>query len=108
VWCNPGCPPSSASAKDFARPYDWTFTSAYHGTLSPALAPAPADVGIDYELLRQPERILLHDHIYLYAVRASGARTRRGVLSRFITLRTTLATTARVPCPSGWWVWLCV
>ncbi len=58
------------SAKAFARPYDWTFTSSYCGSLSPGLDAAPTDVGIDYELLKQPEKILMHDLVYLYAVRA--------------------------------------
>lgn len=54
-------------ALEAVRPYDWTFTSSYRGTLSPAHQPQPTAERIDLESLKAQEKILFYDDVYLFA-----------------------------------------
>jgi len=52
--------------KDFNRPFDWTYTSDYKGTVRDWVKVEPADVGIDYEQLKRQDPILFYSSLTLY------------------------------------------
>lgn len=53
--------------KDIVKPFDWSYTTDYKGTLRPgALGFAPSTNLIPLELLRRPDPILFFDDIVLY------------------------------------------
>ncbi|KAF0304181.1 TIP41-like protein [Amphibalanus amphitrite] len=51
-----------------SRPFDWTFTTDYRGTLlgHQKLAPQPTDDRIDMEKLKQKEKIMFYEDILLF------------------------------------------
>lgn len=48
------------------KPYDWTYTTDYRGTLKPPLSSTPTTERIDLDKLRVQEEIKYYDEIYLY------------------------------------------
>ena len=48
------------------KPYDWTYTTAYAGTVPDGWAVSDTDEGIDYESLKQKEPILHHAVVNLF------------------------------------------
>ncbi|KAJ3001101.1 hypothetical protein HKX48_003057, partial [Thoreauomyces humboldtii] len=62
--------------KDVVKPYDWTYTTDYTGTLvagddggsapEAAFGPPPGDAIIDVERLKRPDPILFYDELVLY------------------------------------------
>ena len=67
----PSLPPSLLSAaglrevKEKVKPYDWTYTTCYRGNVE-GLEVAETDAKIDYEHLKQQERIEFYDEVVLY------------------------------------------
>ncbi|KAI9502588.1 Tap42 interacting protein [Coemansia spiralis] len=51
---------------DVIKPFDWTFTTKYRGTVTGKWEFAKADKGIDYEKLKARESILFYDENVLY------------------------------------------
>ncbi|KAJ1965382.1 Tap42 interacting protein [Dipsacomyces acuminosporus] len=51
---------------DVIRPFDWTFTTKYRGTLESGLVFEPTQTGIDYKKLMEREDILFYDENVLY------------------------------------------
>ena len=51
-----------------SRPFDWTFSTDYQGTLlgHQKLAPQPTDDRIDMEKLKQKEKIMFYEDILLF------------------------------------------
>ena len=57
----------SAHLHKIVHPYDWTFTpSKYKGVMSPSVNVATTDDKIDYEKLKERERILFYKEIVLF------------------------------------------
>lgn len=54
--------------KDVVRPFDWSYSTDYKGTLAPAPAPqlAPTTTPIPLALLRRPDPIHFFDELVLY------------------------------------------
>lgn len=48
------------------KPFDWTFSSDYCGTLSENIKIAPTEERIDIEKLKQKEKILFYQDLMLY------------------------------------------
>lgn len=48
------------------KPFDWTFSSDYQGTLSGAYEITPTDERIDIERLKEKEKILFYHDLMLY------------------------------------------
>jgi type 2A phosphatase activator TIP41 len=51
---------------DEVKPFDWTFTTDYKGTLTGGFAVTPTDTRIDIEKLRQREKILFYHDLSLF------------------------------------------
>ncbi|XP_021924422.1 TIP41-like protein [Zootermopsis nevadensis] len=51
---------------DEVKPFDWTFTTDYKGTLTGGFAVTPTDSRIDVEKLRQREKILFYHDLLLF------------------------------------------
>ena len=49
------------------KPYDWTYSTLYAGTLVGDWQVEESEEGIDFELLSQQEPILFQDHVFLLA-----------------------------------------
>lgn len=66
-WLRRGREKVHEGIKEVVKPFDWSYTTDYKGTLS-AGAPAfePTDKPIPLELLRRPDPILFFDEIVLY------------------------------------------
>lgn len=57
----------SAHLHNIVHPYDWTFTpTGYKGTVTPSVNVTVTDQRIDYEKLKERERILFYTDIVLY------------------------------------------
>lgn len=48
------------------KPFDWTFSSDYKGTLSETAKVTPTEERIDIEKLKQQEKILFYQELMLY------------------------------------------
>lgn len=56
-------------AKDVVKPFDWTFSTSYKGTLLPeagGFEVVQTGERIDYEKLKQPEKIYFYDEVILF------------------------------------------
>ncbi|KAK3860527.1 hypothetical protein Pcinc_033425 [Petrolisthes cinctipes] len=53
-------------AKKVVKPYDWTYTTDYRGTLKPPLSSIPSTERIDLDKLRVREEIKFYDEVFLY------------------------------------------
>lgn len=51
---------------DEVKPFDWTFTTDYKGTLTGGFVVTPTDTRIDIEKLRQREKILFYHDLLLF------------------------------------------
>ncbi|EGD77553.1 hypothetical protein PTSG_08651 [Salpingoeca rosetta] len=49
------------------KPYDWTYNTRFAGSLHGSWLVEPTEEGIDFNLLRQPEKILFQEHVFLLA-----------------------------------------
>ncbi|OJJ50452.1 hypothetical protein ASPZODRAFT_126318 [Penicilliopsis zonata CBS 506.65] len=53
--------------KEVVKPFDWSYTTDYQGTLHPAAQPfTPSEKPIPVELLKRPDPILFFDDVILY------------------------------------------
>lgn len=58
---------SHENIKEVVKPFDWSYSTDYKGTLSPNAKPfSPSDVPIPVELLKRPDPILFFDDVMLY------------------------------------------
>lgn len=57
---------SAANVPDFATPYDWTFSTAYCGTLCNGVPAEDTSERLDIELLKRQEPILFYDEVILF------------------------------------------
>lgn len=51
---------------EFTLPFDWTYTTAYKGTMGPGVrveSNKPCDAAINFERLKRPDPILFYDEI---------------------------------------------
>ena len=55
------------SIKEVVKPFDWSYTTDYRGTLSPSSTKfAPSTTGIPIELLKRPDPIRFFEEVVLY------------------------------------------
>lgn len=57
---------TSAGIKEVVKPFDWSYSTEYRGTLSGGKAFAPTDHQIPVELLKRRDPILFFDDVHLY------------------------------------------
>lgn len=65
VWCY-CCRSDQPHVEHEAKPFDWTFTTDYSGTLLGGLKAEPSDIHIDLEKLKRREQILFYSDVTLF------------------------------------------
>ena len=58
----------SEGIKEVVRPFDWSYSTDYQGSVTsgPRFSPAPAGEQIPIELLKRPDPILFYEEVVLY------------------------------------------
>lgn len=70
--CIPNCPLTCSSQKQFedikevVKPFDWSYSTDYKGSITGTPAFEPADTPIPLALLKRPDPILFFDDVMLY------------------------------------------
>jgi len=57
---------ASSDLETVPHTYDWTFTTAYRGSLPPSCQPQPTSEPLDLQLLKQPDPILFFQELVLF------------------------------------------